>query len=103
MNIFPNSFPLGRPVASWTAEGARAALELIRLLARLSRFAWRAAPGVLALLAPIHLTLAVVPVGQVWVYKLLVDGVAPPSFAGDPATPGVARRERWRHAAPAHG
>lgn len=89
MNTPGNHFRLARPVASWIAEGVRAAVELIRLLARLSRFAWRAAPGVLALLALIHLSLAVVPVVQVWVYKLLVDGVA---HAG---TPAFDQREIW--------
>jgi ATP-binding cassette, subfamily B, bacterial len=89
MSTLPNIFRLARPVASWIAERGGPALELVRLLARLSRFAWRAAPGVLALLALIHLSLAVVPGLQVWVYKLLVDGVA---HAG---TPAFDRREIW--------
>jgi ATP-binding cassette subfamily B protein len=85
MSIAANRSRLRWRAVSRIAEWGRAALELIRLMARLSRFAWNAAPGVLLCLVLVHLSLAAAPVVQVWVCKLLVDGVArAPTSAFDP-------------------
>jgi ATP-binding cassette subfamily B protein len=77
------------PTPSWYGERYQAARGSICLFARLFRLAWRAAPGVVSLLALVHLSLAVVPLAQVWAYKLLVDGIAHPSL------PVADRREIW--------
>src|SRR2546423_1203446 len=72
---------LGRACLPWLASlknaGVRREIEAtVRDFSRLAGFAWRAAPGIAGLLALTHLCLAVVPVVQLWVYKLLVDGIA---------------------------
>ena len=87
MSTLRKRFRLPGPVVAWTADHGRAVLELIRLLARLSRFAWRAAPDVLALLALIHLSLAVVPVVHVWVYKCSSPRIEPRSSSRTASQP----------------
>jgi ATP-binding cassette subfamily B protein len=57
------------------ADYRREIKETVRGFTRLAGFAWHAAPRIAGLLALTHLCLAVVPVAQLWVYKLLVDQV----------------------------
>src|SRR5438132_14116509 len=85
---------LGRACLPWLAPLKRAGLrreinEAVRDFSRLAGFAWRAAPGIAGLVVLPHLCLAVVPVVQLWVYKLLVDGIA------RVGTPSFQPRAQW--------
>src|SRR5262245_56232866 len=58
------------------ASRRQALREAAKLYTRLGQLAWRVAPGLVGVLGLLHLSQALVPAVQVWLYKLLVDGVA---------------------------
>jgi len=72
-----------RWLPAWVLAYSRAWEEAVPLYVRLARLAWNAAPGVVSLFLLVNLIQSLLPVVQVWIYKLLVDSIAQdatPSF-----------------------
>jgi ATP-binding cassette, subfamily B, bacterial len=78
-----------RWLPAWVSASSRAWGEALPLYARLARLAGKAAPGVMSLFLLVNLIQSLVPVAQVWLYKLLVDGIA------QAATPSFHPRSVW--------
>ena len=78
-----------RWLPAWVLASSRAWGEAVPLYARLARLAWNAAPGVVLLFLVVNLIQSLFPVVQVWIYKLLVDGIA------QAATPTFHPRSVW--------
>jgi ATP-binding cassette subfamily B protein len=78
-----------RGLPAWVSASSRAWGEAVPLYARLARLAWNAAPGVVSLFLVVNLIQSLFPVVQVWIYKLLVDGIA------QAATPSFHPRSVW--------
>lgn len=78
---------------SWVSTSLRTWGEALPLFARLGRLAWNAAPGVVSLFILVNLIQSLFPVVQVWIYKLLVDGIS------QAATPSFDPRSVWLPAA----
>jgi len=78
-----------RWLPAWVSASSRTWGEAWPLYARLAQLTWNAAPGVVSLFLLVNLIQSLFPVVQVWIYKLLVDGIA------QAATPSFHPRSVW--------